>query len=63
MHVCKLPAMIFHADSLAMTQELWIWLTKHMGLDVCSRIMKVSMGIFLYCQVSTNLMQLGTSMI
>ena len=30
------------AEIAAAIQELWVWLTKHMGLDVCSRIMKVS---------------------
>ena len=33
---------LFVAEIAAVTQELWVWLTKHMGLDVCSRIMKVS---------------------
>ena len=37
-----LMILIFVAEIAAVTQELWVWLTKHMGLDVCSRIMKVS---------------------
>ena len=32
----------------ATLQELWVWLTNHMGLDVCSRIMKVSHHLLMH---------------
>lgn len=41
-HTGMHPCTYFLLSLAAVTQELWVWLTKHMGLDVCSRIMKVS---------------------